>query len=149
MPHPEVDRRAVERVDVGQMPVEEQEAPEAGGVEAVGDLLDHLLEGLGAQRHGAGNPVMAAGMADRQRRQHRDPGALRDPDRDAVGDQVIDVHRQMRSVLFGRAGRHDRHVHAALDQLPRRHPGQLVIDHRFAAACHAKTSPSGRFRRAG
>ena len=140
--HPEVHRRAVERVDVGQMPVEEQQAPEAGGVEALGDLLDHLLEGLRAQRHRARNAVVTARMADRERRQHRDPGAFRDTERDPVGHQIVHVHRQMRAVLLGRAGRYDRHVHAALDQLPGGHPGQLVVDHRLAGLFHSVASSS-------
>ena len=79
-------------------------------IRGAADLHHHVLEHLGAHRQRAGEPVVFARRADTDATRHREPGHdAREPRRDLLRDPGIGIEREMRSVLFGAAERHDEH----------------------------------------
>ncbi len=92
---------------VSPVAVDEQEAPEALGLERAEHLPEHGAVRLGRERRAAGVGGEVRRDPVRQRRQHRHAERLRRLDRHPLGEDLVDREREVAVLLDGPERQHD------------------------------------------
>ena len=114
--------------DVAAVAVDDQEAAKALAVERVEQVAQNGEEGLEPERRAARVGRERRGQPVRQHRQHEHAQRLRGLGRDALGQDVVGLEREV-AVLLRRAERQDDPV-VAREVLLQVHPVELVDMHR-------------------